>query len=480
MIKEGDRVQINAFSHKGQKGYVRFKGEVDGLMGEMLGIELDEPKGKNDGTHGDTRYFTCEENYGIFFRSAQVKAIADEASTPRSSVKGSTLKKPATGLKKPAGSGLKKPTKAAADEEDKSEKSEEPRSSTKVKTGLKGPASRASGIKKPAAGDSATDKANKISKVKAGSRLAAPKLGLKKTDSTQKKPEGTKSIAQKKEEIRNKVKAKRQGIPGTKATASKAGGDDDSRKSGVKKFARPKKPSEIQPKAVKKPSQSQKSEAQSTPRTGDKVVDDIDDAEEAKLEASMISTSTNESKKTGAKLKTPAMKKPGSTSTAKSGIGGKGVSKLGAGKKLGLKKPGGAATKEPAKKPVAKAPAAKATKAPIKEKPIEEEKPVGVDDDDGDDNDDNDNDEVEDITPPALSDEEDEDFSKKTEQEDQDSQQKKVFKRKTEGSIGDTGTGSNFKMLQQAKVELAKKDTEIAKMQEELKELCKYYISHIS
>ena len=44
----------------------------DMLSGKWIGVALDEAKGKNNGTVQGKRYFTCEENHGIFVRQTQV------------------------------------------------------------------------------------------------------------------------------------------------------------------------------------------------------------------------------------------------------------------------------------------------------------------------------------------------------------------------------------------------------------------------
>ena len=57
---------------KGQRGTVAYVGATLFASGKWVGVILDEAKGKNDGTVQGKRYFTCEENHGIFVRQSQV------------------------------------------------------------------------------------------------------------------------------------------------------------------------------------------------------------------------------------------------------------------------------------------------------------------------------------------------------------------------------------------------------------------------
>lgn len=57
------------------RGYVRFAGSTSFASGKWVGIELDEPRGKNDGAVKDERYFTCQPLHGMFIRPSQVKLI---------------------------------------------------------------------------------------------------------------------------------------------------------------------------------------------------------------------------------------------------------------------------------------------------------------------------------------------------------------------------------------------------------------------
>ncbi|XP_019718826.1 dynactin subunit 1a isoform X2 [Hippocampus comes] len=60
---------------KGQRGTVAFIGATLFAAGKWVGVILNEPKGKNDGTVQGKRYFTCEENHGIFIRPTQIQVV---------------------------------------------------------------------------------------------------------------------------------------------------------------------------------------------------------------------------------------------------------------------------------------------------------------------------------------------------------------------------------------------------------------------
>jgi dynactin 1 len=59
------------------QGVVRYCGSTSFADGEWLGVELDEPNGKNDGTVNGVRYFSTKQGHGVFVRRLAVKIIGD-------------------------------------------------------------------------------------------------------------------------------------------------------------------------------------------------------------------------------------------------------------------------------------------------------------------------------------------------------------------------------------------------------------------
>ncbi|XP_072262843.1 dynactin subunit 1 isoform X2 [Pyxicephalus adspersus] len=77
-LKVGTRVEVIG---KGHRGTVAFVGATLFATGKWVGVILDEAKGKNDGTVQGRKYFTCEENHGIFVRQSQIQVVEDGADT---------------------------------------------------------------------------------------------------------------------------------------------------------------------------------------------------------------------------------------------------------------------------------------------------------------------------------------------------------------------------------------------------------------
>ncbi|CAL8363814.1 unnamed protein product [Merluccius merluccius] len=78
-LKLGDRILLDDL----KPGTLRFCGTTDFASGQWVGVELDEPEGKNDGSVGGVRYFICPPKLGIF---APVSKISKAAEQPPSSV----------------------------------------------------------------------------------------------------------------------------------------------------------------------------------------------------------------------------------------------------------------------------------------------------------------------------------------------------------------------------------------------------------
>ncbi|KIK63885.1 hypothetical protein GYMLUDRAFT_40972 [Collybiopsis luxurians FD-317 M1] len=59
------------------RGVVRFSGPTDFKPGKWIGIELEEQRGKNDGSVAGVKYFNCKNGmgYGVFVRPGQIKKV---------------------------------------------------------------------------------------------------------------------------------------------------------------------------------------------------------------------------------------------------------------------------------------------------------------------------------------------------------------------------------------------------------------------
>nr|CAG8434267.1 15014_t:CDS:2 [Entrophospora candida] len=62
---------------KGKIGTVRYVGHTSFASGKWVGVELDEPSGKNDGSVDGTHYFDCRPGHGVFFRASQVRLLSE-------------------------------------------------------------------------------------------------------------------------------------------------------------------------------------------------------------------------------------------------------------------------------------------------------------------------------------------------------------------------------------------------------------------
>ncbi|CAH2987621.1 unnamed protein product [Chilo suppressalis] len=83
----GQRVMVMA---KDVKGSVAYVGKPTFASGKWIGVILDEPKGKNNGTVRGHAYFRCEENYGVFVRESQIQLLDADDNPMETSMTAST------------------------------------------------------------------------------------------------------------------------------------------------------------------------------------------------------------------------------------------------------------------------------------------------------------------------------------------------------------------------------------------------------
>ncbi|KAK3947797.1 dynein associated protein-domain-containing protein [Pseudoneurospora amorphoporcata] len=77
-VAVGQKIELADGS--GRTAFVRYVGETAFAPGTWVGIELDEPSGKNDGSVQGERYFNCEMGYGMFVRPTTFNVIAQPPS----------------------------------------------------------------------------------------------------------------------------------------------------------------------------------------------------------------------------------------------------------------------------------------------------------------------------------------------------------------------------------------------------------------
>lgn len=69
------RVTISGLKQSNVIGTVRFIGSTQFATGEWVGVELDQPFGKNNGSVQGQYYFNCSMNHGIFVREEHCRPI---------------------------------------------------------------------------------------------------------------------------------------------------------------------------------------------------------------------------------------------------------------------------------------------------------------------------------------------------------------------------------------------------------------------
>jgi len=80
--KVGQRVEALGKDCTGKIAYI---GSTQFAQGKWIGVVLDEPKGKNNGTVDGKKYFDCKDNFGMFCCQSQIKILSSGDSPGRSS-----------------------------------------------------------------------------------------------------------------------------------------------------------------------------------------------------------------------------------------------------------------------------------------------------------------------------------------------------------------------------------------------------------
>ncbi|XP_065678561.1 dynactin subunit 1 [Hydra vulgaris] len=105
----GMRVEVIG---KDQIGTICYVGMTAFAAGKWVGVALDEPNGKNDGSVQGKKYFDCSPNHGIFVRQTQLAEINDQLQTTTSGTMLPSLQTTTSGTMLPSfSSGILSPRK---------------------------------------------------------------------------------------------------------------------------------------------------------------------------------------------------------------------------------------------------------------------------------------------------------------------------------------------------------------------------------
>nr|CDS27434.1 dynactin subunit 1 [Hymenolepis microstoma] len=108
-LRLGSQVVVTG---KGVEGTVAYIGTTQFSAGKWIGLVLNEPVGKNNGTVQGKRYFNCEDNYGLFVRPSQLSLLGPGGpiSLMNTSMSSSTSEAGSSRMSASRDDGLRKPS----------------------------------------------------------------------------------------------------------------------------------------------------------------------------------------------------------------------------------------------------------------------------------------------------------------------------------------------------------------------------------
>lgn len=72
-MKVGDRCEARTPGSTARRGTVKYLGKTAFKEGLWVGVQFDEPLGRNDGSVNGKRYFECQDKYGGFVKPAHIE-----------------------------------------------------------------------------------------------------------------------------------------------------------------------------------------------------------------------------------------------------------------------------------------------------------------------------------------------------------------------------------------------------------------------